>query len=221
MQVGRGARARVLDQLRDAIIRGEHPPGTSLSEGTLADNYGTSRTPIREAIQQLQSEGLVQVVPRVGTFVREPSRRELSELFQLKSVLEGLGAQLLAHRGRVAETELLQANIAESERAVAGGDVERYAQLVHDFHGLIIQGADNNMLTVQYRNLMNKLAYHRIVMNTLRHPGRLGSSLHEHQTVLDRIVDKDGFGAEFAMRDHVRSSEREAMINRPEGDTTN
>jgi DNA-binding GntR family transcriptional regulator len=217
IQGTRGVRARVLDQLRDAIIRGEHLPGSSLSEGTLADTYGTSRTPIREAIQQLQSEGLVEVVPRVGTFVREPSRRELTELFQLKSVLEGLGAQLLAGRGRVAETELLQANLAESEQAVTASDVERYAQLVHDFHGLIIQGADNTMLAMQYRNLMHKLAYHRIVMNTLRHPGRLGSSLHEHRTVLARILDKDGFGAEFAMRDHVRSSEREAMSPPPSG----
>src|SRR4051812_12266239 len=71
-----GARARVLDQLRDGIIRGEYQPGASLSEVTLAETYGTSRTPIREAIQQLASEGLVEVVPRVGTFVREPSRRE-------------------------------------------------------------------------------------------------------------------------------------------------
>lgn len=210
----RGARARVLDKLRDAIFRGEHPPGTLLSEGTLAEAYGTSRTPIREAVQQLQSEGLVEVVPRVGTFVREPSRRELGELFQLKGALEGLGVQLLAQRGRVAETDLLRDNIAESEQTVVDGDVERYAQLVHDFHGLIIQGADNTRLSEHYQMLMNQLAYHRVVMNTLRHPGRLGASLHEHRTVFERIVNKDPFGAEQAMRDHVRSSEREAMTHR-------
>lgn len=210
----------MLDQLRDAIIRGEHPPGSSLSEGALAEAYTTSRTPIREAIQQLQSEGLVEVVPRVGTFVREPSRRELAELFQIKACLEGLGAQLLAQRGFIAETELLQANVADSERAVANGDVERYVQLVHDFHGLIIQGADSNMLATQYRNLMNQLAYHRIVVSTLsQSPQRMAVSLDEHRTVLSRIVDKDGFGAEFAMRDHVHSSQRQAMIHRPDGHT--
>ena len=210
----RGARARVLDGLREAIIRGEHQPGALLSEGTLAETYGTSRTPIREALQQLQTEGLVEVVPRVGSFVREPSRRELGELFQLKAVLEGLGVQLLAQRGRVAETDLLRDNLAESERAVADGDVERYAQLVHDFHGLVIQGADNSRLAEHYQMLMNQLAYHRVVMNTLRHPGRLGASLHEHHEVFKRIVDKDAFGAEQAMRDHVRCSEREAMTHR-------
>ncbi|OXM64295.1 MULTISPECIES: GntR family transcriptional regulator [Amycolatopsis] len=212
-EVRRGARARVLDQLRDAIIKGEYPPGSALSEGTLAETYGTSRTPIREAIQQLQSEGLVEVVPRVGTFVREPSRRELGELFELKSVLEGLGANLLARRGRVAETELLEANVEESRLAVARGDVERYAKLVHDFHGLLIQGADSRKLADHYQILMNQLAYHRIVVSTLRHPGRLGASLNEHHLVLERILEKDGFGAEAAMRDHVRSSQREAMTD--------
>jgi DNA-binding GntR family transcriptional regulator len=203
----------VLDQLRDAIIRGEYQPGASLSEVALADTYGTSRTPIREAIQQLQSEGLVEVVPRVGTFVREPSRRELGELFQLKAVLEGLGAQLLARRGRVAEIDLLEANLADSERSVASGDVEGYARLVHDFHDLIIRGADNNKLTQHYQILMNQLAYHRIVVGTLRHPGRLGNSLVEHHTVLDRILAKDDFGADVAMRDHVRASQREALTD--------
>lgn len=211
--VTQGARARVLDQLRDAIIRGEYQPGASLSEIALAETYGTSRTPIREAIQQLQSEGLVEVVPRVGTFVREPSRRELGELFQLKSVLEGLGAQLLAARGTVPELDLLAENLADSERAVAAKDVDRYARLVHEFHELIIRGADNDKLVQHYQILMNQLAYHRIVLTTLRHPGRLGNSLVEHHTVLDRIVAKDGFGAEIAMRDHVRASQREAMTD--------
>jgi DNA-binding GntR family transcriptional regulator len=214
---GQGARARVLDQMRSAIIHGEYQPGASLSEVTLAEAYGTSRTPIREAIRQLQSEGLVDVVPRVGTFVRQPSRREVVELFQLKAVLEGLGAQLLAQRGSVAEAELLQVNVADSAAAVETGDVQRYAELVHEFHSLIVQGADNHQLTVHYHSLMNQLAYHRIVVTTLRHPGRLRASLAEHQRVLDRILDKDGFGAEAAMRDHVRSSEREAMTDPADG----
>lgn len=210
----RGVRARIVEQLRDAIIRGDYEPGSSLSEVTLAELYGTSRTPIREAVQQLQSEGLVEVVPRVGTFVRTPSRRELVDLFELKTALEGLGAQLLAQRGRVSETDLLQANVADSEAAVEAGDTQRYADLVHDFHALVIQGADNRQLTTHYESLMNQLAYHRIVVNTLQHPGRLHASLEEHRTVLERILNKDGFGAEAAMRDHVRSSEREAMTGR-------
>lgn len=208
-----GVRARVLAELRDAIIRGDHPPGAPLSEVTLAETYGTSRTPIREALKQLQVEGLVEIRSRVGTFVRRPSRREVVELFQLKEMLEGLGARLLARRGQVPELDKLRRNVAESELAVARGDADEYARLVHDFHGVIVQGADNTRLQNHYRLLMNQLAYHRLVVSTLRHPGRLGASLHEHRIILERICEKDGFGAEMAMRDHVRASEREVMAD--------
>jgi DNA-binding GntR family transcriptional regulator len=108
--------------------------------------------------------------------------------------------------------------VEQSEVAVRDGDVEGYAQLVSDFHGLIIRGADNRRLAEHYEKLMNQLAYHRIVLTTLRHPGRLGASLAEHHTVLERIVEKDGFGADIAMRDHVRASEREAMTDRSDPD---
>lgn len=206
-----GAQVRVLDALRTAIIAGQHPPGAPLSEVGLAETHGVSRTPVREALKQLQIEGLVEVRPRVGTFVRAPSRREVIELFELKEVLEGMGARLLAARGRVPALGELEENVERSRAAVAAGDHDAYADLVHGFHSTIIDGADNTQLKNHYRTLMNQLAYHRLVARSLHRPGRLGASLGEHERVLSRIADKDGFGAEFAMRDHVRSSEREAL----------
>ena len=202
---------QVFEQLERDILSGKYPQGEVLSELRLSGELGVSRTPIREALQQLQSEGLVEVVPRVGTFVRQPSRREVVELFQLKSVLEGLGAQLLAQRGRVAETELLQANLADSEAAVRAGDMERYAQLVHEFHGLIVQGADNHRLAAHYSSLMNQLAYHRIVVNTVARPERLKASDNEHHSVVEAIKSKDALDAEFTMRNHVRASSQAAL----------
>ena len=212
MMVGtNGAQARVLDALRTAIIAGQHQPGAPLSEVSLAEIHGVSRTPVREALKQLQIEGLVEVRPRVGTFVRSPSRREVIELFELKEVLEGMGARLLAARGRVAALDDLEENVERARAAVAEDDHDTYADLVHDFHATIIDGADNTQLRNHYRTLMNQLAYHRLVARSLNRPGRLGASLGEHERVLTRIKDKDGFGAEFAMRDHVRSSERETL----------
>ena len=102
-----GTQERVVEQLRRAITGGLHAPGDALSEVALAEAYGASRTPVREALKQLQVDGLVEIRPRVGTFVRGLSRREVVELFQIKEVLEGLGARLLAGRGRVVEVDLL------------------------------------------------------------------------------------------------------------------
>jgi len=211
-RVGRlGSRVRVLDALREAVILGQLEPGTPLSELALAERYGVSRTPIREALKQLQIEGLVEIVPRVGTFVRRPSRREVVELFELKEVLEGMGARLLAGRGRVRELDLLEENLDESVAAAESGDATRYAQLVHEFHQLIMIGADSSRLLAHYQTLMNQLAYHRLVVASLGRSGRLSASVSEHAAVLGHIRDKDGFGAEFAMRDHVRASERQTL----------
>jgi DNA-binding GntR family transcriptional regulator len=208
---GASIQSRVAERLREAIIRGDYAPGTALSEVALADAFRTSRTPIREALKQLQVEGLVEIRPRVGTFVTEPSRREVVELFEVKEVLEGLAARLLAQRGRVPETDQLEANLRESDKAVAAGDAARYAELVHEFHDLIVRGADNGKLAAHYRTLMNQLAYHRLVLTSLGRPGRPDASANEHHMIFERIVAKDAYGAEAAMRNHVRASHRQLM----------
>ncbi|MEU6553229.1 GntR family transcriptional regulator [Streptomyces sp. NPDC046915] len=203
--------ARVAEELRQMIISGELRPGSSLSEMTLSETFGVSRTPIREALKQLQIEGLVEVRPRVGTFVAVPSRREITELFQMKELLEGAAARLLALRGRVPEVDRLEATLREADDAVRAGDAERYARSVHEFHELIVVGADNSKLEAHYRTLMNQLAYARLVRTSLAQPGRLTESDHEHHRVVDLILAKDGDGAERAMREHVRRSHQALM----------
>ncbi|WP_328634518.1 GntR family transcriptional regulator [Streptomyces sp. NBC_00356] len=203
--------AKVAEELRRMIISGELPPRSSLSEMTLSQTFGVSRTPIREALKQLQIEGLVEVRPRVGTFVSVPSRREITELFQMKELLEGAAARLLAFRGNVPEVERLAANMSAADEAVRAGDSEQYEKLVHDFHELIMVGADNSKLEAHYRTLMNQLAYARLVRTSLSQPGRLTESDHEHHRVLDLIRARDGDGAERVMREHVRRSHQALM----------
>ncbi|WP_046730053.1 GntR family transcriptional regulator [Streptomyces humi] len=208
--------ARVAEELRQMIITGELPPRSGLSEMALSETFGVSRTPIREALKQLQIEGLVEVRPRVGTFVAVPSRREITELFQMKELLEGAAARLLAFRGNVPELARLRENMREADEAVRGGDAEGYARLVHEFHDLIVTGADNTKLEAHYRTLMNQLAYARLVRTSLARPGRLTESDHEHHRVLDLITAKDGDGAERVMREHVRRSHQALMAGMDE-----
>jgi DNA-binding GntR family transcriptional regulator len=195
------------------VLSGQFPPGAPLSEVFLAQEFEVSRTPIRETLKQLQHEGLVEIRPKVGTFVREPTRREIVELFQLKEGLEGLAAGLLARRGSVPELAVLERNIAESDQAAADQDAGRYAELVHEFHRTIITGSDNSKLVEHYDRLMNQLAYHRLVLRTAEHPGRIKASTSEHRVVLEMIRDKDHFGAEAAMRNHVYASAREVLTD--------
>jgi DNA-binding GntR family transcriptional regulator len=203
----------VASRIRDKIVRGEFPSGASLSEVSIAEDLGVSRTPVREALKQLQAEGLLVIRPKVGTFVATPRRVDVIELFQLKEILEGAAAGLLAQRGEVSELRQLRVNVQQSQAAVRAGDVEAYAALVEQFHTLIVSGANNGKLAHQYKLVMNQLAYPRLVQTSVSLPGRLERSDQEHQRALEVITAKDGATAERIMRDHVRAS-REALLAR-------
>ncbi|GAA4038924.1 GntR family transcriptional regulator [Arthrobacter methylotrophus] len=205
----------LLERIRRLVLGGEFPPGALLPEAYLAQEFEVSRTPVREALKQLQQEGLVEIRPKVGTFVREPTRREIVELFQLKESLEGLAASLLARRGDVSELSVLRRNLRDSDEAVLTRDKEAYARLVHEFHWTIVRGSDNFKLYEHYERLMNQLAYQRLVVRTVEHPGRIAASTREHHAVLEMIENKDPFGAESAMRNHVYATSREALITEP------
>lgn len=208
----------VADGLRERIISGEIASGAALSEVVLAAEFGVSRTPVREALKQLQVEGLVEIRPRVGTFVTAPSRGDIVELFQMKELLEGAAARFLAQRGEVPELEALRLNVARSDAALAGDDVVAYTELVSEFHTLIVQGAGNSKLSQLYTTLMNQLAYPRLVPTSLSVPGRFKESENEHRQVLDIIEFRDGASAERIMRQHVQASQDallEAMSNPP------
>lgn len=205
---GLNRQGRVIAEMRRRIISGELSAGVNLSELALAEDFGVSRTPVREALKQLQTEGLVEIRPRVGTFVTAPSRREITELFEMKELLEGAAARLLAHRGHVPELDLLRNNLEQADAAVAREDRSRYAELVQEFHDLLIQGADNTKLEAHYRTLMNQLAYSRLVNTSLSQPGRPMQSDQEHHRVLELVISKDGDSAERVMREHVRASRR-------------
>ncbi|MGO1545280.1 MAG: GntR family transcriptional regulator [Gulosibacter sp.] len=201
----------LLDRLRAAVIDGTYEPGELMPELALAQEFEVSRTPIREALKQLQNEGLVEIRPRVGTFVRIPTRREIVELFQLKESLEGLAASLLAKRGPTPELELLEQNVLDAEATAASADGSGYASLVHDFHWTLVAGADNVKLLEHYRRLMNQLAYHRIVLRTVARPGRITASNNEHRAVVAALKQKDAMAAELAMRQHVHASSQMAL----------
>ena len=203
----------LLSRLRELVLGDGYAPGTALSEVRLAEHFDVSRTPVREALKQLQVEGLVEIRPKVGTFVRRITRREIVEMFEVKEVLEGLAARLMARRGQIPELDQLAVNLDRAEDATRRGDTAEYAALVHEFHQTIVTGSDNRKLAEHYTGLMNQLAYHRMVLRSVQHPGRLSRSCAEHRWIVELIAQKDGVGAELAMREHVAASAREVMAD--------
>ena len=198
--------AVVSDHVREGIVSGAYRAGFALSEVALAAELDVSRTPVREALKQLETEGLVRIVPRVGTFVAAASRRDVVELHELKEVFEGLAARLLARRGAVPQIVALERNVADADAAVRRGDLAACAALVRDFHDLVVDGADSRKLALTYRWHMNQLSHDRHVATTLAIPGRAAASVDEHRLIVERIAAKDAHGAEQAMRAHVRAA---------------
>lgn len=212
-QPGNESKQSLLSQLRDKILDGSYGPTEIIPEQGLAESFGVSRTPVREALKQLENEGLVKIRPRVGTFVRYPTRREVIELFHVKEALEGLAAKLTAQRAPCEELEKLRNNLNDSASAVARQDSEHYARLVHEFHWTLVMGSQNKKLIEHYDRLMNQLTYHRLVLKTVSIPGRPQQSNREHSAVVEAIKAQDPIGAELAMRNHVHASSQVVLYH--------
>jgi DNA-binding GntR family transcriptional regulator len=180
--------SRVAAQIREGIVTGDYAAGTGLSEVTLSSELGVSRTPVREALKQLATEGLVDIVPRVGTFVATPSRRDVIELYGLKEIFEGFAARLLAQRADAAAIDELAACV-EDGRA---------------FADRLLTAADSGKLALTYRWHLNQLASQAA-------PDRGGQAVAERENVVERLRARDDHGAEHAMRDHVRADLRALM----------
>lgn len=203
----------LLSQLRSRVLDGSYSPQEIIPEQALAETFGVSRTPVREALKQLENEGLVEIRPRVGTFVRYPTRREIIELFQVKESLEGLAASLVAQRAPVPELDKLRQNLSGSSAAILEEDSDTYARLVHEFHWTLVLGSQNQKLIEHYDRLMNQLTYHSLVLETVSVPGRIQQSVHEHEAVVAAIAAQDAMGAELAMRNHVHASSRVVLFH--------
>lgn len=198
--------AQVTNAIRKAIIKGEFKPGEKLSEISLSEFYKISRTPIREAFKQLEREGLVEIIPRVGTCVTKPTEKELAELFTMKEALEGLAARLLVEQGNIKAIEGIRKAVAQMEKAVETSDHNLYVEANSIFHEAILEGADNSKLNYTLNLLLNQIGYSRYVYLTIEAPQRIEKSLQEHQAILQALLEGDSEKAEKAMREHVRAS---------------
>ncbi|MDS9471540.1 GntR family transcriptional regulator [Sporosarcina pasteurii] len=198
--------AQVTDAIRTAIITGEYEPGKQLSEAALSQYFKISRTPVREALKQLEREGLVEIIPRVGTCVLKPTEKELDELFTVKEAMEGLAAGILAEKGDLKVIGKVREAVSFMEEAVQKKDHNKFVEANNLFHQAIMDGANNSKLSYVFNLLINQIPYNRYVYLSIEVPNRLEISLKEHQIILEAILSKDRERAEKAMREHVRES---------------
>jgi DNA-binding GntR family transcriptional regulator len=189
------------DQLEQDIVTGALRPGERLDEQALAARFGVSRTPIREALLQLASAGLVVAHPRRGAFVATLGVRDVVERFEVMATLEGMCGRLAARRITERERAELLAVHEACSREAAGGDPDAYYYENERFHHAIYAACHNAFLAEQARQLHKRLKPYRRLQ--LRVRNRIMGSFREHQAIVDAILAGDGESAERQLRDHV------------------
>jgi DNA-binding GntR family transcriptional regulator len=187
-----------------------------LSVDALASQLGISRTPVREALITLEFEGLVYSVPNKGTFVAGPSVEEMLSIYQVRAALEGLAIRLATPNIDEDELQQLVTAFDAAEDPIEEGDFEPYFSSDVDFHHTIREYAGNPVLSRMLANLEDRL--HRIRAYARRRSREhLISSFHEHQEVLNALLERDPDKAEQVMKEHLnRAAHRIERIMRGE-----
>ena len=191
----------VADRLREQIFSKQLAPGSWLDEQSLADQLGISRTPMREAIKVLASEGLITIKMRRGAYVTEVTRKDLEQIFNILSLLEGQAAKETAIKATEDELNMLDHLHHRLEKAAADRDLEQFFEINVKFHELIQEIAGNKWMNGVIADLRKVLKLHR--KDSLTSTGRLQNSLVEHREILRSILKRDENAAELAMRKHL------------------
>lgn len=206
---GQEAYLRIVAEIRAGTLR----PGERLTETDLARRFGISRTPIREAIRQLEADGLVSHVPRVGAAIRSLDHAEISELYEMRTVLEGTAARFAARAA--SDVELADLDAIHAGFATAGADA-RY-HLNRQFHSALLDAARNRFLVRAVAAVYKTLLI--LGPSTLAQDERAAEAVEEHGSVLAALKARDPGAAEIAMRKHIEAGHR-ARLQHLRGRTT-
>lgn len=195
-------------RIRAAIGEGVFKPGQRVTESNLAEWLEVSRTPVREAIQRLEAEGLFTHSPRQGLIVRRLEYQEVVELYAMREVLEATAARLAAQQATEPEIDILT-DIHEMERKVEPEDYAGAAHFNRVFHEAMHDAAHNRYLIDSLRALDNSMIL--LENTTLSLPGRRAEALDEHRAIIEAIRARDIEGAASATAAHIRTAQRKRL----------
>lgn len=192
----------VADQIRDMIVEGELPPGERVNEGALSEQFGISRTPLREALKVLASEGLVELRPNRGTRVSAITPEEVGELFEVVSGIERLAGELTALRMTDRDLERLKTLHDRMERHYEAGERHEYFRLNQQIHNTIVSLAGNSVLEATHASLMVRVRRARYM--AIQSPDRWHESVQEHRAIMAALEARDSAKSGELILHHVR-----------------
>jgi DNA-binding GntR family transcriptional regulator len=200
----------VAERLRQRIYSYDLKPGEWIDEQALAESFGISRTPLREALKVLHSEGLVVLKPHRGCFVAELTEQDLDEIFPVMALLEGRCAYDAVRKATPQDLKRLDDIHAKLEKFAAAEDIERYFEQNYIFHEMVQKLAGNLWLQRTVGDLRKFLKLMR--GRQLNLPGRLQASLKEHRLIMAAFHNQNPAAAEKIMHDHLMA-QRQAFAS--------
>lgn len=192
---------KVYKTLEDQILSQKLTAGEAVTEMKLSAELGVSRTPVREALQRLDREGLIKLIPNKGAFVIGISEKDLIDIYMIRMRLEGLAARITAEKADESTVRHLRENTELTEFFISKGNVERVKDLDSDFHDIIYRACESRMLCKTLSELHRYIASYRKLSLTVE--GRIEKSFEEHKQICDAIENKDMENADRLMSRHV------------------
>lgn len=200
-------RERILDILRDAIVNGEFKPGHPLIETELATQLGVSRAPLREALQILNKEGLLETVPYHGTTVRRLSRTDIEELYSLRVVLETFAIRRVIAQNSPENTQRLREYFAKMLDAAEANDLKLLNKIDREFHDAIIEYSKHGLLMSVWNAVSLRVRQVMALQNNRF--SDIKEIAYNHLAIIDAIAEADESRAVALIEDHVSSVGRQ------------
>jgi len=195
-----------VSRVRDMIVEGQLEPGSKISEKQLCETFGISRTPLREALKVLATEGLLELLPNRGARVAKLTGKDLADLFNVMAALEGLAGELAA--ANVTEPALSEIRALHHEMMAhyARGDRAAYFRANQEIHEAIIAAADNRVLEAVYDSLRGRIRPARFMSSVGRE--RWDEAVREHAEILEALARRDGARLRDLLQEHLRHKYR-------------
>lgn len=195
----------ITQELRRLIATQVIPPGAKMSEVSLCEKYGISRSRVREVLTALEQRGLVERIPNKGAIVVRLETSQICEIYEVREVLEGLCFRLATQRGdKKLWAKHLKEFTGQLERCVEQGDIDQYIAAYERFHADVVASTGNQILAELLDSIFERTQ--TIIRRTIILPGRAAQGLKQHQAVLTAMVDGDSEKAEEARRETMRSA---------------
>ena len=201
----RSLRIRVFNAIENAILDGEYNDGDSLNELRLSKELGVSRTPVREALMQLELEGLVRNIPNKGAVVVGVTEQDTHDIYEIRIRIEGLASRLCAEKITEEELHALEQIVELQEFYLMKNDTEQIWKLDSDFHKIIYDASRSRPLRSTLSNFHNYIKKARDM--SMHTEGRAEKTVAEHRAILDAIKSRDGALAEQLTAEHITNAE--------------